>query len=325
MGIRIDPTLEFVWRDPTTVQLGVDPPRAVVPVPTTAEERFLCALRRETGRDALTALARTSGCGPELAAAVLAAASPAVIDVLPPVRPRVQVHGAGPLADTVAAQLDGEGVEVARTLPPSADGPGTGQSAGGGHGAGGGHVARGGHVAGAAPPGDNPVFAVVVADHVVDPALRAAWSRRDVPHLAVVVGDGCVRVGPVVVPDAGPCLQCVEYARADEDPAWPVVAAQVWGRRAAPLGPWRTAAVAATAVAIVLARVPSATVARQRPDDDQDQLVLDRSDLSVTRRTLLPHPRCACRGLPGSDSAPASPHGPTPVATRSPSPTDAHG
>jgi len=37
MGIRIDPTLEFVWRDPTTVQLGVDPPRAVVPVPSTAE------------------------------------------------------------------------------------------------------------------------------------------------------------------------------------------------------------------------------------------------------------------------------------------------
>ncbi|MBM7800805.1 bacteriocin biosynthesis cyclodehydratase domain-containing protein [Curtobacterium luteum] len=303
MGIRIDPTLEFVWRDPATVQLGVDPPRAVVPVPTTAEERFLCALRHETGRDALTALAHASGCRPELAAAVLAAASPAVVDVLPPTRPRVQVHGAGPLADTVAAQFEGEGVEVLRTLPP-ADGTGVE------------------HGAGAAPPADDAQFAVVVAEHVVDPALRAAWSRRDVPHVAVVVGDGSVRVGPVVTPDAGPCLQCVEYDRADDDPAWPVLAAQVWGRSAAPLGPWRTAAVAATTVAIVLARVPSAAVARQRPDDDQDQLVLDRSDLSVTRRTLLPHPRCACRGLPGTDSESASPRGPTPVATTSPSPTD---
>ena len=70
MGIRIDPTLEFVWRDPGTVQLGVDPPRSVVPVPTVAEERFLCALRRETSRDALTALAATTGLGYALGSSI---------------------------------------------------------------------------------------------------------------------------------------------------------------------------------------------------------------------------------------------------------------
>lgn len=83
MGIRIDPTLEFVWRDPATVQLGVDPPRAVVPVPTTGEERFLSALRSETGREALSGVAAAAGCPPEVAARVLGAASPAVVDVLP--------------------------------------------------------------------------------------------------------------------------------------------------------------------------------------------------------------------------------------------------
>lgn len=310
MGIRIDPTLEFVWRDPATVQLGTDPPRAVVPVPTTAEERFLCALRRETGRDALTALADTVGCRPEVAASVLAAASPAVIEVLPPPSPRVQVHGTGPLADAIAGQLSGEGAAVVRTGPPT-----TG--------------ADDRSAARAGPDDVSLAFAVVVAEHVVDPALRASWTRRDVPHLAVVVGDGTVRIGPVVSGDDGPCLQCLEYARADEDPAWPAIAAQVWGRPAAPLGPWRTAAVAVAAVRVVLERLPGAAVARGRPDDrdrpGRVQLVLDRSDAAVTRRRVLPHPRCACRGLPGTGSVPASPRAPTPAATTSPSPNDALG
>ncbi|ROP74338.1 TOMM precursor leader peptide-binding protein [Curtobacterium sp. PhB115] len=284
MGIRIDPTLEFVWRDPGTVQLGVDPPRAVVAVPTTAEERFLCALRRETGREALNGLAAASGCRPEVAARVLGAASPAVIDVLPEPLERVEVHGSVPLADTVAAFLSGEGVTVVRTSSP-----------------------RGGPVE---LPELDPRLAVVVADHVVDPALRAAWTRRGVPHLAVVVGDGRVRLGPFVVPGAGPCLQCAEFCRADADPVWPAVASQIWGRPAAPLSPWRTAAVAAAAARMLVERLPLRT---QRADPDQ--VVFERGDLSVSRSPVPPHPRCACRALPGTDSEPELPHAWSPVAT----------
>lgn len=284
MGIRIDPTLEFVWRDPATVQLGVDPPRAVVPVPTTGEERFLSALRRETGRDALSGVAAAAGCAPEVAARVLGAASPAVVDVLPEPLARVEVHGAGAVPDALAEMLCGEGVTVARTRAP-----------------------RGGPVA---LPEQEPRLAVVVADHVVDPVLRAAWTRRGVPHLAVVVGDGCVRVGPFVVPGDGPCLQCVEYARADEDPAWPAIAAQVWGRPAAPLSPWRVAAVAAAATRLLVERLPRAT-----QHAGADQLVFARDDLSVSRRPVAPHPRCACRSLPGTDSPPGRPHAWNPVAT----------
>ncbi|MDK8174145.1 TOMM precursor leader peptide-binding protein [Curtobacterium citreum] len=287
MGIRIDPTLEFVWRDPATVQLGVDPPRAVVPVPTTAEERFLCALRRETARDALAALARTVGCRPEVAARVLGTASPAVVDVIPEPLARVEVHGAGPLADTVAEMLLGEGVTVVRTTAPL-----------------GGPVSL---------PEPEPRLALVVADHVVDPALRAAWTRRGTPHLALVVGDGRVRLGPFVVPGTGPCLQCVEYARVDADPAWAAVAAQVWGRPAAPLSPWRTAAVAAAATRMLVQRLPSAT---QHPR--ADQVVFDRDDLSVSVQPVAPHPRCACRALPGTDSAPGLRHAWSPAETTSP-------
>ncbi|WP_439694043.1 hypothetical protein ACRQ4B_07375 [Curtobacterium sp. SP.BCo] len=284
MGIRIDPTLEFVWRDPTTVQLGVDPPRAVVPVPSTGEERFLAALRRETGREALSGLAAASGCPPAVAARVLGAASPAVVDVLPEPLARVEVHGTGRLADSIAALLEGEGVTVARTSAP-----------------------RGGPVV---LPTQDPALAVVVADHVVDPALRAAWTRRGVPHLAVVVGDGRVRLGPFVVPGAGPCLQCVEYGHVDDDPAWPAIAAQVWGRPAAPLSPYRTAAVAASATRMLLERLPLVT---QRPQDEQ--LVFDRDDLAVSVQPVSFHPRCACRALPGSDSPPGLPHAWTPART----------
>lgn len=284
MGIRIDPTLEFVWRDPATVQLGVDPPRAVVPVLTTGEERFLCALRHETGRDALAAVAASANCPPAVAARVLGAASPAVLDVLPEPLVRVEVHGVGALSDAVADLLVGEGVTVTRTSTPD-----------------GGPVGL---------PDHEPRLAVAVVDHVVDPALRAAWTRRDVPHLVVVVGDGRVRVGPFVVPGAGPCLQCVEYARVDDDPAWPAVAAQVWGRPAAPLSPYRTAAIAAATTRLLLERLPFVT---QTPWSEQ--LVFDRGDLSVSQQPVSTHPRCACRALPGTDSPPGRPHAWSPVVT----------
>ncbi|WP_139200551.1 TOMM precursor leader peptide-binding protein [Curtobacterium sp. MMLR14_010] len=284
MGIRIDPSLEFVWRDPATVQLGVDPPRAVIGVPTTAEERFLCALRRETSRDALSGLAASVRCRPEVAAQVLGAASPAVLDMLPEPLTRVEVHGAGELASTLDAFLTGEGITVVRTTAP-----------------------RGGPVA---LPDPEPRIAVVVADHVVDPALRSAWTRRGTPHLPVVVGDGRVRVGPLVVPGSGPCLQCLEYAHVDDDPAWPAIAAQVWGRPAAPLSPWRTGAVAAAVTRSVVELLPRTTVAA-----GTDQLVFERDDLSVSRRPVRPHPRCACRALPGTDSAPGHPRATTPAVT----------
>ena len=175
MGIRIDPTLEFVWRDPATIQLGVDPPRAVVAVPTTGEERFLNGLRRETGHDVLSGLAdRVGVLARNVAAGVLGAASPAVVDVLP--EPLDRDRGARRRCPR--RRRGGAPVRRGRDGQP--------------------------HPAPARRPvvlpEHEPRLAVVVADHVVDPALRAAWTRRGVPHLAVVVGDGRVRLGPFVVP-----------------------------------------------------------------------------------------------------------------------------
>lgn len=332
MGIRIDPSLEFVWRDVHTVQIGVDPPRALVPVASAAEERFLTALRRETSRDALPVLAAQARCTPSAAAEVLAAVAPVLVDRDRTGPPRVELHGSGAFVDLLRDHLSGEGVTVVRNDDP-----------------------LGGPLG--APPLDTQL-AVAVTDHVLDPAVRSAWIRRAEPHLTVVIGDGHVRIGPVIEPDRGPCLHCVELARVDEDDHWPTLATQLWGRSAAPLSPHRAAAVAATVCRVVLDRLargpgtarnggpgtgtdtgpstatgPSTHAGRSTDtgtsaDSHTDrlpatdaadhaaglQLLVDRATLAVTTRSLLPHPRCACRALPGNDSLGAPHRVPLPAA-----------
>jgi hypothetical protein len=309
MGIHIEPSLELVWRDPRTVQLGVDPMRAIVDVPTTPDERFLSAIRRETARDALPAIADHLGCAPTSAAAVLGAAAPAIVEAVPVPHRLVEVHGSGAVADRLAVHLVGEGVEVVRTTAP----PG-----------------------GPVPlPDPEPHLAVLVTDHVVDPVVRSTWGRRALPQLPVVIGDGAVRIGPVLEPDAGACLACMELWRVDEDPVWPVLAGQLWGRRLPAPTPWRADVVAGTVCGLVLARLPDGrTPSRRRPTPPDagaappqatppypgaapsgHQLRIDRSDLTVTTLTLGPHPRCSCRALPRNDSVDARRHGSHPVPT----------
>ncbi|KQO62912.1 hypothetical protein [Curtobacterium sp. Leaf261] len=292
MGIHIEPSLELVWRDPRTIQLGVDPMRAIVDVPTTPDERFLSAIRRETARDALPAIAEHLGCAPTSAAAVLGAAAPAMVEATPLPHRLVEVHGSGAVADRLVEHLRGEDVDVIRTDAP----PG-----------------------GPVPlPDPEPHLAVLVTDHVVDPVVRSTWSRRLVPQLPVVIGDGTVRVGPVLEPDAGACLACMELWRVDEDPVWPVIAGQLWGRRLPPPSPWRADGIAATVCGLVLARLPDGRSPTPRSTSPTPsfsaspsvapsgrQLRVDRTDLTVTPLTLGPHPRCSCRALPRNDSVDA--------------------
>jgi bacteriocin biosynthesis cyclodehydratase domain-containing protein len=295
MTLRIDPALALVWRDPSTMQLGLDPPRAVVPVPTTAQERLLCALRDPVDRRDLARLAGRLGCPPTDAAAVIGNASPAMCE--PPLTPdaRVEVLGDTDLAEAIAAMLHSEGVAVVRSRPPVA-----------------GRVVL---------PVPAPTLAVSVADHVTDPALRAAWTVRGVPHVPVVVGDGRVRIGPVLRSADDPCLQCLELHRVTDDPAWPVLAAQVWGRPAPSLGAYRAASVAVHVVAAVLSVVRATAGAdpvRMPSPIDGAQLLVDRQELGVTSRTVSPHPACACRTPPGNDSANVPRPGWNRDATRSP-------
>jgi bacteriocin biosynthesis cyclodehydratase domain-containing protein len=57
--------------------------------------------------------------------------------------------------------------------------------------------------------------------------LPAALARHRVPHLAASASEAIGVVGPLVVPGRSACLRCLDLARAEGDPAWPVILAQL--------------------------------------------------------------------------------------------------
>jgi hypothetical protein len=84
--------------------------------------------------------------------------------------------------------------------------------------------------------------------------LPAELVASGVLHLAVSAREAIGVVGPLVVPGQSACLGCVELARSDRDPAWPLILAQLAGLAAQPVAcaATLTAAVAAQAVSQVL-------------------------------------------------------------------------
>ena len=71
-----------------------------------------------------------------------------------------------------------------------------------------------------------PALVVVVGSGAVDSATAAPWQARGIPVLPVVLHGVEAVVGPVVV-RGGPCLRCLDLARADLDPAWPALLGQL--------------------------------------------------------------------------------------------------
>lgn len=69
--------------------------------------------------------------------------------------------------------------------------------------------------------------AIHTPDLVILPAVDAVtalagrpWHGRGVPQLPVVVSGGRLSVGPLIRPDAGPCLACLDLHRGARDPGW---------------------------------------------------------------------------------------------------------
>ena len=63
------------------------------------------------------------------------------------------------------------------------------------------------------------------------PELAARLLADDVPHLIAAAGEAIGIVGPLVIPGRSACLHCLDLARAERDPAWPLVLAQLIGRQ----------------------------------------------------------------------------------------------
>ena len=296
MLLQLKPGLRPLWRGPTTVQLGVDPRVSTVLDGLTADERAALVLlvegvdeqvlaphpelvgmltaagalvRRRTGRAAHSRLGeRREGLTSDAQAWSLA-------------RPEQDGDGWQVLADRGRRQVvvSGEG----RTAAALAD---TLRAAG---------LGRVSQV----PPGPLPprlggtALVVLVGRRAIDPTLAEPLLRHDVPHLAVVVREATIVVGPLVVPGLSPCLRCLDLHRTDRDPLWPVLLAQVLAETAAPEESAASRLAAALAALQVLAQL-DAESPPSRPATFAATLEVELPEGLISRREWPAHPACGC-------------------------------
>jgi hypothetical protein len=138
-----------------------------------------------------------------------------------------------------------------------------------------------------------PDLAVLVGRHPLE--LRASLMREQIPHLAAAADEAIGIVGPLVIPGCTACLRCMDLTRADRDPAWPLILAQMVGRQPdppacdAPLAAAVAAHAAAQALAFIDRPAEAGAVAN-------GTLELVLPSWQWRRRTWPPHPDCDCGG-----------------------------
>ena len=323
----------MIWRDPSSLQIGVEHVHAVVERVTTGQAAFLAAVSAGRGDGGVAAVVAQVGCDPAEAAELVGALGSVVLaDAAAELdqrrRPVVRLAGRGPLADEVGRLLESASLGVLlEDRESAAAAPGAA------------HVLqrRAGEMPSSAatssrarraarrpqPARDTVHVGVLVGGLVPDPVVSAEWLRRDVPHLLVRVGDRSVRVGPVVVPGVTACARCLHLHDGDRDSAWPALAGQLVTLPVAPppLLVARDAAVRTARRAIQLARsaeAASASASASAGDDVGDPSALrrrgsdvpqpgevvriDLDSLEVSSSVVRPHPDCGCGAPPGTGS-----------------------
>ncbi len=133
---------------------------------------------------------------------------------------------------------------------------------------------------------------VILAD-IYRRELPEILRRGGVPHLAAAASEAIGVVGPLVLPGRTACLRCLDLARAERDPAWPLILAQLSGGGADPpaCDTVLAAAVATQAAAQALAFVDRPASASAVTNGTLE-LVLP--DWQWRRRTWAQHDRCGC-------------------------------
>ncbi|NLE71242.1 MAG: TOMM precursor leader peptide-binding protein [Actinomycetales bacterium] len=151
-------------------------------------------------------------------------------------------------------------------------------------------------------PAGPPDLVVLVEHHVADPTRHRPLVTDGTPHLSVVVREASVLVGPLVRPGRTPCLRCLDALRADVDPAWPTVAAQLAVRPPEPEETLLAAVGASLAAAQALAFL------------DGRRAATEGATLEVALPDAVPrlarfdvHPACGCGGLPGAQTRGGAP------------------
>jgi len=363
--------LLMVWRDPDTLQIGIDPRRAVALRGMRGAEPLINLLDGSRDLGQVLAAAHDQGIGRQTADRViglLAAAGalhdfPAATLRALPDGPRnrlarelatvslahgysdggalvlarrqaasVLVHGTGPVAAGLASLLTASGVgQVSCTgavsepggaeSPAGSAGRASARSAGRASAGSAGPASAGaprlapwppagrirlGHTGPDAPPraprstagarrtapGARRPDLAVLADGY-PPELPRTLVNGNVAHLTAAASEAIGTVGPLVIPGQTACLSCVDMARTDRDPAWPLILAQASGQAPHPAAcaAALAAAVAAQATAQVLAFLDRAAAARAAINGTLE-LVLP--DWQWRRHSWAPHPQCRC-------------------------------
>lgn len=131
----------------------------------------------------------------------------------------------------------------------------------------------------------------------VEPEVAALVSGR--PHLEVSIRETVARIGPLVIPGRTSCRRCDELRRADRDPHWPWLSAQLAGS-ASRVEPndlclsVLTAALAALHLLRWLDAGPADRLDTGRHPLLGGALHLSLTDLRPRRRTVPAHPDCGC-------------------------------
>lgn len=342
---RLKAALRRVWRDGSTLQLGVDPQRAIVisgldepsarlveGLDGTRDHAGLLHAGAELGVEAhrvtelVTLLDRVGALDDA------AADRRGVAGLTPPERERlapdlaavslvrggrdggagvlerrktavVTVHGAGRVGAAVVALLAAAGIGTVVVDDTALTRGGDLTPCGAGTGDVGARrqdsamraarrVAPG--VRGRLPRGRaDPDLAVLAPDQGGLGDLPERLLRRGVPHLFATVRDGTGVVGPLVLPGRSSCQRCHDLHRADRDPAWPKVAAQLAGRSAQATPPCDVVlatAVAAQAAAQGLAHLDG----DPRPATVDGTVEIAQADGRTRRRGWTVHPLCGC-------------------------------
>ncbi|MFD1940320.1 thiamine biosynthesis protein ThiF [Nonomuraea mangrovi] len=137
---------------------------------------------------------------------------------------------------------------------------------------------------------ERPNLVVLAPVGPLDAVLVSELVAMKIPHLLVAAFEGHGSVGPLVRPGETACLHCLDLARRDRDPAWPIVTARLGGFPAGEIacGSALSSLVAATAAGHALAHI-----------DGQDSAVTNGTmdvlpDWRWKRRSWRVHPQCRC-------------------------------
>jgi hypothetical protein len=346
MRPALKPGLVAVWRNRDTVQIGIDPRRAIALtgmrgaagllrlLDGSRDRHQVLAAAGDLGMDAgaadrvLTLLAaagalddRPAGgdcpAGGALAAGARARLAPELATTSLAHRDadggartlarrqaaRVRVHGSSRAGLWIAGLLSAAGVGLVLSTGPAAPrpapaGPATPPPPGHPGTTAGQPGTTAGQPGAAAGPRSRPrrrPDLVILADSHGRELPRVLVSHG-VPHLAASASEAIGVVGPMVLPGRSACLRCLDLARAERDPAWPLILAQLASQAAAdPLACDTVLAtmVAAQAAAQTLAFLDQGAEAAAAVTNGTLELVLP--GWQWRRRTWQPHPRCGCQ------------------------------